>query len=183
MFKKKINGHIDNNTSSPGNLLRSSTEAEILDILKKGSGVIYLGFPECPWCAKAVPVLEYAAETAGLREILYLNISDIRDKLTLDENKKVITEKEGSAGYYEMLKILDPILDEYLLKTNTGEIINTGEKRILAPTVLFVKNGELVAYHIGTVDSHKNAYERLNEEQIEELNKIYSDNITKILQK
>ena len=39
------------------NPISYSNYEEIFDILDKGTGVIYLGFPECPWCRNLVPVL------------------------------------------------------------------------------------------------------------------------------
>ena len=44
----------------------------IFDVLD-GTGVIYFGFPECPWCRNAVPILLEAAEESGIKQIYYLN--------------------------------------------------------------------------------------------------------------
>lgn len=34
-----------------------SNLTEILDVIKTKTGIVYFGFPECPWCRNAVPVL------------------------------------------------------------------------------------------------------------------------------
>ena len=40
---------------------------EIINILEKGTGVVYLGFPECKWCQRYVKYLnEVAKEIMGL---------------------------------------------------------------------------------------------------------------------
>ena len=36
---------------------------EIIKILEKGTGIVYLGFPECPWCQKYVVYLNEVAKT------------------------------------------------------------------------------------------------------------------------
>ena len=46
---------------------------EIINILKHGSGVVYLGFPECPWCKAYVPMLNDVAKSVGVEKIYYLN--------------------------------------------------------------------------------------------------------------
>ena len=51
-------------------------EEEIFDILD-GTGIIYFGFPECPWCRNAVPVLLDAAEEVGIEKIYYIYIDNL----------------------------------------------------------------------------------------------------------
>lgn len=35
---------------------------DVMDVLNSGTGIIYFGFPECPWCRNALPVLLKAAK-------------------------------------------------------------------------------------------------------------------------
>jgi len=35
---------------------------EIIKILEGGTGLVYLGFPECPWCQAYVPILNEVAK-------------------------------------------------------------------------------------------------------------------------
>ena len=35
---------------------------EIIKILEGGTGIVYLGFPECPWCQAYVPMLNEVAK-------------------------------------------------------------------------------------------------------------------------
>lgn len=44
---------------------------EIEEIITSGTGAIYFGFPECPWCRNSVPQLISAAEEVGLDKIYY----------------------------------------------------------------------------------------------------------------
>ncbi len=71
------------------------TSDKIIDIIKNGTGVIYLGYPECPWCGNAVPALLEASESTSIDTIYYLNRKDVRDRLALDFDGNIITEKEG----------------------------------------------------------------------------------------
>ena len=34
-----------------------ASEEEVIRVLKEGTGVIYFGFPSCPWCRTLLPVL------------------------------------------------------------------------------------------------------------------------------
>ncbi len=156
------------------------TEEEIVKILEKETGIIYFGFNSCPWCRNMIEVLESAAEEKSLGEIYYLDIKNIRDVLSLDENNKIIKEKEGSSNYYKILNLLDAHLREYTLKTKDNKTIKTGEKRLFAPTVVAVENGEVKKIHETTVSTHKDPYTEMTEKEKEELKNIYENLIDSI---
>lgn len=141
-----------------------------LDKLKEvinGTGVIYFGFPECPWCRNAVSVIDDAANQVGLDEIYYLNVYDIRDEKELDESGNVITTKEGTTEYKELLSLLHDYLPEY------KGLNNSDIKRIYVPLVMTFKNGNIIDTHLSTVDSQTDPYVDLNEVQYNELLDIY----------
>lgn len=96
------------------------SEEEIINILENGSGIVYLGFPECPWCQTYVVYLNEVVKDMGLDTINYLNILDIRSNNT--EN------------YQKIVSLLSDILpyDE------------NGNKRVYVPQVVVVKNGVIV---------------------------------------
>lgn len=185
-FKKeyeKLNNTLNSNNNktypkvgiSSNNVIKYSTYDEIIKVLKEGTGVIYLGYPECPWCRNMVPVLLNAAEETGIDSIYYLNIKEDRDLLVLDEKNKIKVQKEGSTQYYALVEVLSEILDDYILTSNKGVEVNTNKKRIYVPLVVFVKNGEIVGYHANTVESQKDPYKLLSDRQKEELLLIYID--------
>lgn len=158
------------------------TDEEVLDVFK-GTGVIYFGYNTCPWCRNIVPVLLSAADSNGLDRIYYVDIKSIRDTKIV-KDKKVITSKEGSEGYYKILEAMDSVLDEYTVKDDKGKEYKTGEKRLYAPTVVFVKDGAIVDIHVDTVESHVaggDGYVPLNKEQQDELFNIYTKGIQKVL--
>lgn len=167
---------------SENNPIKYSNYAEIIDIIEKGTGIIYLGFPECPWCRSALPILFDVAQDNKINKIYYLNIKNERDSLVVEDGKLVYelddngNEKKGTEGYFKLLEALDEYLTEYTISFE-DEIYETGEKRIYAPTVIFVKAGKVLGLHVSTVESQKSGFDKMTEEQKEELYSIYEEYI------
>lgn len=108
---------------------------EIIKILENGTGIVYLGFPECPWCQAYVPYLNEVAKENGMQKIYYYNILNDR--------------KEETDNYKKVLELL---LD-YV------EYDDEGNKRIYAPTVIFVSNGKIIGMDSETAKDTK-GYEK-----------------------
>lgn len=157
------------------NVIKYATFEEIMDLIDHGTGVIYFGFPKCPWCRNAVPSLLAAADSTGIEQIYYFNAVDIRDQKTLDANGEVITTKEGTKEYKELLKKLDKYLLPY------DGLNDESIKRLYFPSVYFIKDGVVIGKHIDTVESHTDASKELNEKQKLELKGIYENYMMKIL--
>lgn len=162
------------------NPIKYSNADEIVNVIEKGSGVIYFGYPECPWCRSAVPSLLSAAKEAGIETIYYMNLKEERDKKTVDDNGTITTEKEASDDYKKLLKALDKYIDDYIIEDIKGNKINTNTKRIYVPVVVFVKDGQIIGIHADTVESQTDPYQGLNKEQTEELTLIYLKFMNKI---
>jgi len=94
---------------------------EIINILEGGTGIVYLGFPECPWCQQYVKYLDDLAKKHNVKEIYYYNIKEIRNNNT-ENYKKIVS-----------------LLEDYLPYDDSGN------KRVYVPNVTFVKNGEILA--------------------------------------
>lgn len=166
--KKNIDVKIDED-----NLMKYSNFKEIMDVLDEGTGIIYFGFPECPWCRNAVPVLIEAAKKNEIGQIYYFDASKIRDVKELKDGK-VVTTKEGTKEYYQLVDKLKDVLGPY------EGLEDESIKRLYFPTMVFVMGGKVVGTHIGTVDSQKDPYKGLTKKEKEELLKIYENNIEKI---
>ena len=93
---------------------------EIINILKYGTGVVYLGFPECPWCQAYVKYLNETAKDANIEKIYYFNIL---------EDRKNNTEK-----YQEIVSILG----DNLQRDDEGNL------KVFVPNVSFVVNGKII---------------------------------------
>ena len=160
------------------NPMKYSSYEEIFKILDNGTGVIYLGFPECPWCRNIVPVLIDTALKSKVETIYYLNIKDDRNVLSLTKKGKIKTEKEGTENYLKLVDLLKDNLREY------EGLNNKNIKRIYVPLVIFVKNGKVV----GTYESlpafqeraNGNGFTQMNEKEKSELSKIYENYFKKI---
>ena len=157
---------------SKGNPIVYAEIEEIFDLLENKTGVIYFGFPECPWCRNAVPVLLEVAKEEGIDKVYYYNGYEDRDILSLDENNQIITKKEGTENYTKLLQLLDEHLSYY--EVSNGEVtVTSSEKRLYFPTIVFVKEGKIKLVHVSTVESQTDPSIPLNEEQTEELKDIF----------
>lgn len=164
------------------NPIKYSDYDEIIDVIENKTGIIYLGFPECPWCRSALPVLLEAADENDINTIYYLNILNERDAYVVEDDKLVYqtddngNEKKGTAGYFRLLEALDEHLTDYVISYE-GKEYETGEKRIYAPTIIFVKEGKVLGLHVSTVESHMSGFDKMTKDQVEELYGIYEDYI------
>ncbi len=170
-YEELNDSHLEVNIDSD-NMIKYIGLEEAIDIIKNDTRVIYFGYPSCPWCRNAVPVLLDAASSTSLDTIYYVNAYNIRDVKELDDDGNIVTTNEGDRLYDDLLKVLDDILDPYTLTLDNGEVIDLGEKRLYVPMVLFVKDGEVVSYHLSTVDSQEDPSISLNDSQRDELYNI-----------
>ncbi len=181
-IKFKVEYEKLNNSTSPKILLEDDNPFVYTDIkkivstLKNETGIIYLGFPKCPWCRNAVNVLQYI----NTDKILYLDMTDVRDTYEVKDGVLVKT-KDAVKEYYEMLDILKDILNDYEVVDN-GVKYQTGEKRIYVPLVIGVLNGKIVGYHADTVDLEENQKpsDLLTEKQKNSLKLIYDEINSKV---
>lgn len=105
---------------SKDNVFVYRSKDEIINILEHGTGIVYLGFPECPWCMAYVPLLNEIAKNEGIEKIYYYNIRE---------------DRKNNTKFYQ--KVVS-ILNDYL---NYDE---EGKKRIFVPNVTFVKEGKII---------------------------------------
>lgn len=179
-YEELNDSHLEVNIDSD-NMIKYIGLEEAIDIIKNDTGVIYFGYPSCPWCRNAVPVLLDAASSTSLDTIYYVDAYNIRDVKEIDDDGNIVTTNEGDRLYDDLLKVLDDILDPYTIIDDNGEVIDLGEKRLYVPMVLFVKDGEVVSYHLSTVDSQEDPSISLNDSQRDELYNIYLDGINNVV--
>lgn len=145
---------------------------EASDIVKminnKESFIVYFGFAKCPWCRSIISNLIEVAKDYNIDTIYYVDVYDIRDVLKLDDNNEVVTDKEGSKGYQDLIKLLDDVLSDYELTDSDGNKVSTGEKRIYAPNVVSIINGKALKLETGISDDQTDGYQELTEEMLDE---------------
>ena len=88
--------------------------------MENGTGIVYLGFPECPWCQAYVKYLNEVAKNEGIKEIYYFNILNDRTNNTKE--------------YQKIVKLLGDNL----------EFDEEGNHRVYVPNVSFHINGEII---------------------------------------
>ena len=147
-----------------------ATFDEVVDMLENGTGIVYFGYPDCPWCRAALPILLEAAEEELMTKILYYNNKDERDTRELLETGGNQITVEGSSDYYYLLNVLGEHASVY--EGMNDETI----KRLYYPTVVFVYEGEILGTQVSLaseegVDPRK----ELTSEQWNDLKKIYKD--------
>lgn len=98
----------------------AASAQEVLAIFEGGDGLVFLGFPECPWCQQLAPIVDEAARAEGLEKIYYLNIRESR---------------AANDGVYQAL------VDKLRPHLETDE---DGEPRIYVPDVTMFRGGEIV---------------------------------------
>ena len=133
---------------------------EITKILENGTGVVYLGFPECPWCQAYVPMLNEVADIEGLEKIYYFNI---------------LEDRKNNTKEYQ--KIVD-ILYDYL------QYDDEGNKRIYVPAVIFVSKGQILGFDDETAyytKGFEKPEEYWTEEEVSDLKHKLTENMNKVL--
>lgn len=134
--------------------INTSFEKTVEMITNNESGIVYIGFQECEWCQRAVPVLaEMASETKSI--VYYLNVDN----------------EDITGNTYKQFKTL--------FKNELSED-SDGERVLMTPLVLAIKDGKVVDSHTSLVKGFeiKSETDNLNKDQFNELLTIY-----KVMQK
>ena len=160
--------------------------AEILD---SKSGVIYFGFANDELSRAAVPALLDAMSSSDLKTIYYVNLrpenkeeKDVRDLYSLNAKNKAKIARAATEEYNLVRLALANHLNDYVLYTSKGKKVNTGQKRLEAPTVISVVEGQIMGFHEGTVDNH-DGENSLTKDQVKELKAEYTKVISSQLNK
>lgn len=140
---------------SEDNLYEYATYLNVTDMLDKETGIIYFGFPTCTLCKEVVPILDSVAKEKKVKKILYYNFKEIRENNTTEYQK------------------LASILSDYIKEDEEGN------KKIEAPTIVFINKGRIVGVYIGVIDSSKE--EVISSEEKENLKNNFASLIDKML--
>lgn len=119
---QKTNFNKEYTLVSKDNVFEEKSSEEIIKVLKNGTGIVFLGFPECPWCQHYAKILDDLSHEEGIKVIYYYNIKKDREK--------------NNETYKEIVSLLNDNLD----------YDKEGNKRIYVPDVSFVYNGDII-YH------------------------------------
>lgn len=177
-FKKEYKESIPNN-----NLYKYVSQFDVLELLDSGTGILYLGYSESPWCKRIVSVLNEAAFANDISKIYYYDIKNDRDSLSLNEDGEVNVDTKSTNFYNELLKKFKGFTEDYILLDKDGNQVDTGKERIYVPFVAFIRNGKIVFVHSDIVESYTDTSKELTKDQWDELYNIYEKGIKLINEK
>lgn len=142
-----------------------STAEEISEkIDNKETFIVYFGFSTCPWCRSVIEELIKCAKDYNTEKIYYVDILDIRDTKEINNDGKIETTKKGTKGYNELLTKMNNVLEDYTLKNENDEEVAIEEKRIYAPNLVAVVDGEATKMETGISDKLTDPYMELTDE-------------------
>jgi len=135
------------------------TAEHAISLIKTGTGIIYFGFPACPWCQYTVPILNEVAKAKGVKQIYCYDIKEIRANNTPE--------------YKELVSLLKDYLSDD----------DEGNPRIYVPDIYFVKDGIIQGNSKGTSkigDDNAKADTYYTVEVIENIKTIMKNLIDKV---
>lgn len=105
---------------------------ESLDFIEsKGTGLLMYSFVDCPWCKVAVKVLEPVSDQFPDIKTYYVDV-------------KRPERETGQHAYDQLYEMFSPYLKEELGEDN---------EKMYLPYFVFLKDGEIMLTHTGTIDS------------------------------
>lgn len=107
---------------SKNNVFKYSDAVEIYSKLKSDNAIIFMGFPSNIWSGYYANILNEAAKDSGIKEILYYDFYQ---------------DRKNKNATYESIVLS---LSNYLVT------LDNGDKEIYAPTLIIVKDGQIVAF-------------------------------------
>jgi len=111
---------------SDDNVFVYKNAKQTVEILENGTGVVFMGFPTCPWCQAYVPLLDEVAKELGLKEIYYLDVYDDRS--------------DNTPEYQRLVELMG----HHLLTDDNDN------PRIYVPDVTVVKDGVILGHNNDT---------------------------------
>ncbi len=130
------------------NVFKYASIDKIINTLETGTGVVYLGFPECQWCQQYVVYLNEIAKDRKISQIYYYNIKEDRE--------------ENSKNYQKITKLLKDYLPED----------EDGNPKVYVPAVIFMNKGTVLGFDDETSHDTKgfdNPSEYWTKSEIEDL--------------
>lgn len=170
---------LDISKSNP--FVYSSGDEIVNKIENKETFYVYIGSSKCPWCRSVIEKFIEIANLNNIDKVYYVDIwgddheEILRDKYTLDENNKPQKTVEGTESYYKLLNYFDEFLEEYTLTTAKGKTVKVGEKRIFAPTFVYIEEGTVKKLVTGISDKHTTYNAELTNEILDDEAKTFKE--------
>ena len=126
------------------NIFTYTNAPKVLSTLRNGSGIIFFGFKSNIWAGYYANILNSAAMDLGLTEIYYYDF---------------LEDRKNNNGTYQSIVEL---LNDYVV------VLDDGTKNLYSPSIVIVKNGEIIAFNNDTafMNGNINPEDYWTEEQI-----------------
>ena len=149
-------------------IVYATAEDISLKMDRKESFYVYFGFSTCPWCRSMIENMLKAAKEHEVGTIYYVDVLEIRDTKTVNAEGEIELTREGDPFYMKLLDQMKDVLSDYSLSDADGNPVEVGEKRIYAPNVVAVVDGEAIEMTEGIADTLEDPYSELTEDMIED---------------
>lgn len=142
---------------------------------------VYFGSPYCPWCRSVIETCIASAKKQNVKRIYYIDIWNdkreevLRDKYIINDNNELEQITKGTNTYCELLKIFENKLSNYTLTNKNGEEVEVGEKRIFAPSFIYIKNKTAQTIISGISEKLENPNDELTKEIISDEEEAFND--------
>ena len=133
-----------------------SVSEVVTKLENKDSFILYMYFDACPWCKELGPIVsDYLKDNEELLNMTYaLNVRPDGTK----ENDLRYKDDDGGYNEPEFETIYNFIYDQL-----------DEDGIVYVPTLVFVKDGELVYFHTGTVEGHDATKRTLTDDEKQEI--------------
>jgi hypothetical protein len=141
------------------NIFVFKTANETANILANGTGVVFIGFKECPWCQLYVVFLHDVAREIEIEKIFYCDIREDR--------------QNNSESYQRIVDILSGQL----------QFDDEGRPRVFVPDVTIVNSGKIVSRDFETSKDtlgYRTAQEYWNEDRVNALKDRFREGMKQI---
>lgn len=143
-------------------------------IENKETFYVYFGSSYCPWCRSIIEMAIEVAKKNNIDTIYYVDIWDgdhveiLRDTYQLNAVGEPELVSEGGKGYNDLLDYFDNVLSDYTLTDVDENKVSVGEKRIFAPSFIYVEKGKAIKLTSAISGNQKDAREELSNEILED---------------
>ena len=87
------------------NVYKKVDAKELVNIIENKTGIIYLGFPTCPWCKQLVPLLDKAAKYNNVQNVYYVDNFYNSSRILFDKDMNYISNgisgMEANSRYFQ----------------------------------------------------------------------------------
>lgn len=151
---------------SEDNAFEVIAKEDLKDFIDHGTGILFLGYPACPWCQAYLPMLDEVLKAEDMQAYYY----------------NIRVDKDSDRDFYD--EIAQLLIDKNA--TNQDDIVqydNDGKMVIYMPLTLFIEHGGIKQYNgeSNTLDSDEIAPEDYwTDEKVEALKEtltIYTQSV------